>query len=156
VSYGVFRPPPWLETSRATHHLPLATLTQKDTWLWVSFPTPTSAPSGTEEFAIRVRRTGAGGNNPTVRIELWESGTFRATALADTAVTSTTGEVLRGTWNASSLVTTNGSAVEAYIYGTTSSDGNRVEIGAVEWNASPAGEVQPITLVGMVGIRGEA
>lgn len=154
MSFGIFRPEPWrlLRLQRPAQPPALGVFTLKDTWLWVSFPTPASAPSGTEEFAVQVRRTGAGGTDPTVRIELWEGGTYRATALGNTTVSSTTGTVVRGTWNASSLVTTDGSAVEAYIYGTTSADGNRVEIGAVEWNDTPS--VQAVTLVGMVGIVG--
>jgi hypothetical protein len=138
MSYGVFRPEPtYGYPAVPRQRLPIGTLAGGDTWLHVSFPTPASAPSGDEEFAVEVRRTGAGGSNPTVRIELWENGVFKATALANTPVTSTTSQVVRGVWNASSLTTADGSNVEAYIYGTTSADGNWVEIGAVEWNNTP-------------------
>jgi hypothetical protein len=139
MGYGVFRRPPHLNQAAPRQHPArvVATLTQRDTWVWVGFPTPISAPSGQEEFAVLVRRTATGAVDPQVRIELWENGVFRATALANTTVSSTTGVVVRGVWDASSLTTADGSNVECYVYGTTSSDGARVEIGAIEWNDTP-------------------
>jgi hypothetical protein len=152
MSYGVYRPDPRSLYPRNRHPGLQGVLTQRDTWLWVSFPTPSSAPGPAEEFVVQVRRTATGATDPTARVELWENGVFRATALSDTAVTSTTSQILTAPWSAASLSDSDGSEVEAYIYGTTSADGARVEIGAVEWNATP----QPIHLVGMIGIQGAA
>jgi hypothetical protein len=141
MSYGVFRPAPdYGYPAPRRHTAGIGTLARvANTFALVSFPTPQSSPSGDEEFAVEVRRTATGANDPQVRIELWENGTFRATALADTPVTSTTSQIVRGTWNASSLSTADGSDVQCYVYGTSASHGAQVEIGAVEWNATPAG-----------------
>lgn len=113
-----------------------------DTVTRVSFPTPTGNPTvgvDLQEFKIWVRQQPDGaGADPTVRIELYENGSSLAIILADTAVSSTTGALYSGTWNANLLGTANGSLVECYIYGVAigGAPGNRctIEVGAVEWN----------------------
>jgi len=115
-----------------------------DTVCRVSFPTPTGKPTvgaDLQEFKIWVRQQPDGaGDDPTVRIELYENGSPLATILADIAVSSTAGALYSGTWNANLLGTADGSLVECYIYGNAvgGAPGNRctVEVGAVEWNVT--------------------
>jgi len=70
---------------------------------------------------------------PTVRIDLYDAGVFKATVLAATSVTSATGQLFSATWDASLLADATGAGVECYIYGTLT-DKETVEVGAVEWN----------------------
>jgi len=70
---------------------------------------------------------------PTVRIDLYDAGVFKATVLAATSVTSATGQPFSATWDASLLADATGAGVECYIYGTLT-DKETVEVGAVEWN----------------------
>jgi len=92
-----------------------------DTVCRVSFPTPTGNPTtgaGSQNFKIWVKRSTAL-STPTVYMDLYESGGFIAnTSLTATSVTSDSGELFTGTWDAGSLGTEDGSAVEAYVYGT--------------------------------------
>jgi len=113
-----------------------------DTVCLVSFPTPTGNPTegvDLQEFRIWVRQQPDGaGADPTVSISLYEGGFLVSEVLATTAVSSTTGALYSGTWNANLLSTPDGSNVECYIYGSAvgGAPGNRctVEVGAVEWN----------------------
>lgn len=109
----------------------------------VSFPTPTGNPTqgaGLQQFKIWVRKSPGQTGTPTVRIELYENGVLLATPLADTNVTSGTGQLFSGTWNANLLSNPDGSGVECRIYGTKTGGalGARatVEVGAVEWNVT--------------------
>lgn len=105
----------------------------------VSFPTPTTSPgtgAGLQEFRALVRKKVNDSNQPLARIELWENGALVSTPLADTAVNSTTGTVLLGTWDASSLTTASGANVECKVVGTGVGL-NNLEVGAIEWNKLP-------------------
>jgi hypothetical protein len=113
----------------------------KDTECRVSFPSPSgnlTIGAGLQEFKIWVRKRPANAVDPSIRIELYENGGTLATVLPDTAVSSTTGALYSGTWNANLLSNPDGSGVECYLFGTAakggSSDRCTVEIGAVEWN----------------------
>jgi len=110
----------------------------------VSFGTPATSPTtgaGLQEFRVQIRKSSSGGNSATWSLELWENGVIVGSALATGTVTSTTGVVVSGTWNASSLGTSDGSLVECALIqtgGATGTPGNRraVEVGAFEWNAT--------------------
>jgi hypothetical protein len=124
----------------------------------MSNPTGTLATGATSgEVRIQVRKLGSG-SNPQVRAEIWQTGggAALATPIANTTVSTTAsaGTVLNNTFNQSLITVPND--VEVRVIGTGAS-GGLVEVGAVEWNGQvvpPA--TQPITLVGMIGIRGEA
>lgn len=120
-----------------------------DSILRVSFPTPTGNPVNTQGFRVQVRKISGQSGNPTARIELYENGSLLATLLSDTTVTSTTGVVLEGTFNASALGTANGSLVECRIYGTKTGGSpgtrNTIEVGAVEWNVEYAEPAPPVS-----------
>jgi len=113
-----------------------------DTVCHVSFPTPTGFPTqgaGLQQFKIWVRKQ-PGTGTPTVRIDLYENGVLVANVMAATDVTSSTGQLFSGTWDASLLGVADGSLVECYIYGTKTGGAPAaratVEIGAVEWNVT--------------------
>lgn len=113
--------------------------TATDTDVRVSFPTPVTAPdtgAGAQEFRVLVRKKGAGASDPTAAIELWENGSFKATTLAATAVSNTTGTVLSGTWDAANLTTASGANVECKVVGTGAVNGS-LEVGAIGWNKLP-------------------
>lgn len=110
----------------------------------VSFPTPTGNPTtgaGVQNFRVQIRKNASAGNSTTWSLQLWENGA-QVAELATGTTTSTTGEVVAGAWNASSLGTANGSLVECRLQqtagGASGSGGNRrrIEIGAVEWNVT--------------------
>ncbi len=87
----------------------------------VSFNTPSGNPTpgaGLQNFKIWARRSTAL-STPTIYADLYEGGVYVGhTSLTATSVTSDSGQLFTGTWDAASLGTPNGSAVEAYIYGT--------------------------------------
>jgi hypothetical protein len=93
----------------------------------------TSQLYGAQDFKIWLRRT-SGVGTPTVDIELWENGVFKATLLNDVSITSTTGQLLTAAWDASQITDLSGIGVECRVASTPTAT-NTVEIGAIEWNA---------------------
>lgn len=102
----------------------------------VSFPTPSevlSAGPGLQEVRALVRKKGSG-SDPSVSIEVWEDGVFKATILSPQTVLSTTGTVVVAPWSASVLSNLTGVGVEVRVIGTGVVGGS-LEVGAVRWNA---------------------
>lgn len=125
--------------------MPTAWLTAVDptasTIVRASFPTPAGAlavGAGLQKFRARLRKT-AGASNPTVTVELWETGggTAIATLASGIEITSMIGQVVEATWNAGLLAVADGSAVECRIVSTPTVE-NTVEVGAVEWISDQA------------------
>jgi len=119
--------------------------------LRVSFPSPTigtlNTGAGLQTFKAWVRKNGGTGS-PTATLELWESGVLKATVLAATSVTSATGQMLTGTWDASLLTAVSGVNVECRITGTVGGSGGQratIEVGAVRWVASEADPIAKST-----------
>ena len=87
----------------------------------VSFPSPSgnlTTGSGLQNFKIYARRSTSAAT-PTIYADLYENGAYKAqTSLTSTNVTSDSGQLFTGTWDASSLSNIDGSGVEAYVYGT--------------------------------------
>jgi hypothetical protein len=97
-----------------------ATTVTAATDLRVTFGTPAGNPTtgaGIQKFRMLVRKT-AGAPSPTVDVELWENGSFVATLLNDVEITSTTGQIVEATWDASLLSGANGANVECRIVST--------------------------------------
>ncbi len=115
--------------------------------LRVSTPTPAATPivgAGLQTFRAWLRKKGGTGT-PTATLELWESGSLKSTVLAATNITSTTGQLISGTWNASSLTTASGVNAEIRITGTVGGSGGQVatiEVGAVDWVSTETGQVR--------------
>ena len=61
------------------------------------------AGAGLQEFRILARRTATGVMDPTLTVELWQSGALVSTLLSGHAIPSTVGELVTVTWNASAL-----------------------------------------------------
>jgi len=106
----------------------------------VSFGSPSgdlNTGAGLQEFRVLVRKTNHS-TNPSCTIQLYENGSAIATLVNGQTVSSTTGTVLSGTWDASSLSAISGVNVECRVTGSTGggSPGNRasLEVGAIEWN----------------------
>lgn len=117
-----------------------------------SFPTPTGNPTagaGLQEFRALVRKTNHS-TDPTVTLELYENGALVATLVSAQTVSSTSGVVIAGTWDASSLGTADGSLVEIRVVGTTGggNPNNRasLEVGALEWNVEYTAGGGPLDL----------
>ena len=130
-----------------------------DTVTRVSFPTPTGNPTvgaDLQEFKIWVKKAPSSATGtPQVRIELYENGVSKGILLADTDVTSTTGALYSGSWNANLLTDPTGAGVELYVYGTAVSVGAptakcTVEVGAVEWNVDYTPPTPTITVASSV------
>lgn len=106
----------------------------------VTFPTPTGPPTdgaGLQSFRVQWRKTSQS-TNPSCAADLYENAVLvTANVIASTEVSSTTGTVVSGTWDSSSLSTNNGSQVEVLVTCSTGGGpaGNRAsgEVGAVEW-----------------------
>jgi hypothetical protein len=133
----------------------------EDTWILVSFATPTTNPTpGTDlqAFRVLVRKTDTA--NPTVDIALYEAGSFVATLVSATSVTSDTGQTVTATWDAALLSDPTGADVECYVYGH-SNGVSQVEIGAIAWDVtqgftgSGAGTIAALTGTG-AGLRSHA
>lgn len=106
-----------------------------DTSALVDFDTPAKnllIGADQQEFRVLVRKTT--GTDPTVDIDLYENGSWVADLVTGTTVTSTTGQIVSATWNASLLADISGADVQCFVYGHSSEDA-QVEIGAVEWIA---------------------
>jgi len=96
-------------------------------FVWPAVP---GTLTGIQYFRAGVRKRGTG-DDPTARVELHVAGVRRATVVADTPVTSTSGEYLEGTWDATALGITSSADVEMVVV-TTGARGGTVEI--ADWN----------------------
>jgi hypothetical protein len=119
----------------------VATSNSVNTVARAGFGTPTNPPTvgaALQEFRARVRKNSSNSGNPTAQLQLYENGILVASG-SSASVTSTTGQVISLTWNASSLGTSDGSLVECRVNTTAAGGGpsvrNSVDIGAIEWNA---------------------
>jgi hypothetical protein len=133
----------------------------EDTSILVSFDTPSSSPTpgaDLQAFRVLVRKTDTA--NPTVDIALYEAGSFVATLVSATSVTSDTGQTVTATWDAALLSDPAGADVECYVYGH-SNGVSQVEIGAIAWDVtqgftgSGAGVIAALTGSG-TGLRSHA
>jgi len=125
-----------------------ATGSNGNTLLVLSFPTPSgdlTTGAGLQTFRARVRKDASGGNNPSVRLEVYENGSPVGTVSGDTTVTSTTGVDISFTWDASVLALQDGSNVEIGIAQQSGGQGgpsrNRrwIEVDAADWTADYIG-----------------
>lgn len=100
---------------------------------------PLKVGAGLQEFRVRVRKVGTATSHPSCKVELYEAGgtTPLATPISSTSVSSTTGVVLSGTWNANLLADISGAQVEAAIVGIGITDGS-VEPDGFKWLPSLA------------------
>jgi hypothetical protein len=118
-----------------------ATVATAATDLRVSFPTPAVPPSvgvGLQTFRLWLRKT-AGATDPTVDVELWEAGSFVANLLNDVAITSTTGQLVEVSWNASLLSGGDGAGVECRVVSTPGATGFNPAPVATVWSHPTAG-----------------
>ena len=106
----------------------------------VSFPTPTGAPTAgaTQTFRVLVRKTPLVTNPATTwSLQLYEGGSLVATLATGTTAALDPGEVISGTWDAASLSTADGSAVECRLVQTAGGTGGTrrgIEVGAFAWD----------------------
>lgn len=95
----------WLTASTAT----------SATDLRVTFESPSGTPTGSQNFRLQLRKT-TGSTTPTVDVMLYQGGSSVATLLDNTAITSTTGQVVQANWTASQLSgTVDGTDVECRV-----------------------------------------
>ena len=123
----------------------------------VSFPSPTgdlNAGAGLQTFKLYVRRsTEVGGNDPTITVALYESGSIVSTLLTTQSVTSLTGELITITWDATLLAGISGANAEVHATGNRSGGaaGSRrtVEFDAIDWVAdySAAGAAGQVIII---------
>lgn len=140
-----------INTATGAPNIPLVTaagtadvvISPKANQLRVTFPTPAAAPvagAGAQRFRIRVRRsiTHSGTGVPTLDVFLYEGGVQRGSILVDDATVTADdpGQIIEAPWDATDLVTADGSDVECFVIttvGGTGANERSVEIGAVEW-----------------------
>lgn len=122
----------------------------------VSFPTPTGNPTtgaGLQNFKWWARLT-PNGTACTYNVYLYENGTVLngGAAIATGSLTSTSGQLITATWDATLLGTADGSLVEAQLEVVKSggAPGARTtgEVGAVEWNVDYTAGVTYVYLAG--------
>lgn len=116
--------------------------------LRLSFDDPTYVlryGTGLQRWRIRARKSGAG-PNPTVRVDLYEStGPLIGTPIPPTTVSSPTGEVVEGVWDAQALTDRTGANVEALITVERGALDAAVDIAGFPWIATEL--TGPTTLV---------
>ena len=111
-----------------------------DTSACVSYPTPTDNPTpgaGLQEFRVLIRKSSANGSLTTWSLRLYESGVQVSELATGTTTATDPGEVVSGTWDASSLGVADGSAAETCLVQTGGGTGGTrrgIEVGAFEWN----------------------
>jgi hypothetical protein len=95
--------------------------TNNNTDIRLSFPTPSgtlTSGAGLQTFRAWIRRNNTLGNTVSYSLQLWENGAQVGAALATGNVTTTTGELISGTWDASTLAASSGADVEIRIQQT--------------------------------------
>jgi hypothetical protein len=114
-----------------------------NTLLRLGFPTPSNAltlGNNLQTFRARVRKNADGGNATTVRIEVRENNILRANS-SNFTITSTIGENISFTWNASILSSLSGQDVEIVIaqqsggVSTTVASRRWIEVDTADWIA---------------------
>lgn len=104
----------------------------------IQFAEPVGTLIGSQEFRLLFRKNG-GSSTCTATVEVRNNGSVVATPVSGVSITSTTGQIVSFTVDAS-LFTSNGMNVSLYITtaGGGGSPNNRsvVELGALEWNAT--------------------
>jgi len=108
-----------------------------DTEFRVSMPTPLRALSTviSQQINVVVRKSRASAFDPTVRIEVWESGAGAALAVsAELSVTDTTSQTVVFDWTASDLTDLTGVDVEVRVVGTRNGESEVGDWVAVEYN----------------------
>ncbi len=117
-----------------------------DTVTLVDFDTPSTITtlSGTQTMKVWVRKQ-PGTGNPDAYVDLYESGSKISTIVTTTSITSSSGQLLTGTFDASVLADPTGADVQTYVYGEAAGGGPSsratVEIGAIRWYAAGEGAV---------------
>ncbi len=109
----------------------------------LSFPSPTdtlTSGANLQTFRAVVKKNASGGNNPTVQLVVYESGSSTGTSSNNITVSSTTGQTISFTWNANILAALSGANVEVGIIQTGGASGRRsnrryVEVDTAEWIA---------------------
>jgi len=77
------------------------------------FENPSNDLADTQDIRALVRKNATGGNgDPTVTVELWENGSQISTLQGSTAISSTTGVEVGGTFDASVLSDNSGAGIE--------------------------------------------
>lgn len=107
-----------------------------------SFPTPSddlTTGANVQGFRCLLRKNESGGNDAVWNLQLYQNNVLVST-VANGTTTSTSGEVVEGLWDATTLTDISGVDVEVRLQqfsGATGLTANRraVEIGAFEWNA---------------------
>lgn len=116
-----------------------------NTNLVLGFSTPPNflkIGSNLQTFRARVRKNASGGNTTTVRIRVRENGGSTLDTSSTFTITSTTGENISFTWDASILNSLNGADVEIVIEqvsgGTSATASSRrwIEIDTADWIAT--------------------
>lgn len=116
-----------------------------NTNLVLGFPTPLNflkVGSNLQTFRARVRKNASGGNATTVRIIVRENGGIALATSSTFTITSTTGENISFTWDASILGLINGSDVEIVISqvsggtGATVASRRWIETDTADWIAA--------------------
>ncbi|MGM0629034.1 MAG: hypothetical protein ACQESA_01265, partial [Patescibacteria group bacterium] len=112
-----------------------------DTLLRVSFSDPLNSlveGNDLQEFRVLIRSTNNGSEDPEVSLYLYENGTQLKLLTTETA-TSTSGQVISGSWNATELTDSTGSDVELRVVGSSTNnqlgDRDTIEVGAIKWGA---------------------
>ena len=99
-------------------------------------PSDALTPAATQTVAV-VCRKGANSGDPSVAVNLYEAGTLVKALVADTAITSTTGQTLSGTFTDADV--TSGAAVEIEVVitgvGGNASTRNSAQLSTIEWTA---------------------
>jgi len=99
---------------------------------------PLKAGAGLQTFSILCRRSGSGGTNPTLSIDLYESGLLVANLASGIALVGTTPVVVSVQWNASLLASLSSTTAGLRVTGTAGSS-QTVEFAAFEWLAEHNG-----------------
>jgi hypothetical protein len=106
----------------------------------VSFPTPTGAPTpgATQTFRVLIRKVASADAPSTAwSLQLYEGGSSVGVLATGTTTATDPGEVISGTWDAASLGTADGSAVECRLVQTSGGTGGTrrgIEVGAAAWD----------------------
>jgi hypothetical protein len=109
----------------------------------VDLDDPSGTPTGTQTFAVRVRETGAGSGQPTLDCDVYALSTKQCdTTIAGTTITSTTGEIITGTWTWGSCgLLSLGSTAQMFCRATKGGGGPNCDAGefdSAEWQANIA------------------
>ena len=100
---------------------------------------PSGGITGTQTISV-IARKGSNSNNPTLAVNLYENGSLVQSVVGGTSITSTSGQTVSGTFDASAITNQNNVEIEIVVTGAGGSGSarNSAQFDSIDWTVNLA------------------